>query len=117
MRAKGNSHWRLPAPLTLTLSPKGRGDRPSVLILRLRHKTNRFVHRFQRTGSVYTGFFCAVFHHLLQEGFIVAETVIAFLQFSQHTGNGISHFTFQMTDRKSTRLNSSHVSISYAVFC
>lgn len=43
------------------------------------------------------GFFRAIFHHLLQEGFIVAETVIAFLQFSQHTGNGISHFTFQMT--------------------
>ncbi|GCL81956.1 hypothetical protein ExPCM15_00397 [Escherichia coli] len=43
------------------------------------------------------GFFCAVFHHLLQEGFIVAETVVTFLQFSQHTGNGISHFTFQMT--------------------
>src|SRR6202050_5757383 len=25
--------------------------------------------------------------------------------------------TFEMTDRKSTRLNSSHMSISYAVFC
>src|SRR5699024_11951773 len=26
-------------------------------------------------------------------------------------------FPFQLKDRKSTRLNSSHVSISYAVFC
>src|SRR5699024_11977264 len=30
-------------------------------------------------------------------------------------GSGKGHFTLE--DRKSTRLNSSHVSISYAVFC
>src|SRR5207249_11822374 len=29
----------------------------------------------------------------------------------------ISHCAFPRVDRKSTRLNSSHVSISYAVFC
>src|SRR5699024_12080756 len=31
--------------------------------------------------------------------------------------SGVSAFTVFSTDRKSTRLNSSHVSISYAVFC
>src|SRR5690606_39489908 len=29
----------------------------------------------------------------------------------------VSHATREITDRKSTRLNSSHVKISYAVFC
>src|SRR5437868_11381021 len=29
----------------------------------------------------------------------------------------VFHFGFSTQDRKSTRLNSSHVSISYAVFC
>src|SRR5699024_12000572 len=29
----------------------------------------------------------------------------------------VEYITFQIIDRKSTRLNSSHVSISYAVFC
>src|SRR5690625_7085697 len=28
-----------------------------------------------------------------------------------------ARFNYQFTDRKSTRLNSSHVAISYAVFC
>src|SRR5258707_2400322 len=31
--------------------------------------------------------------------------------------NGIIHSRFEGTDRKSTRLNSSHANISYAVFC
>src|SRR5690606_40648033 len=30
---------------------------------------------------------------------------------------GLGHIRFPRTDRKSTRLNSSHVKISYAVFC
>src|SRR5690625_5798060 len=30
---------------------------------------------------------------------------------------GVARFTFGIPDRKSTRLNSSHVAISYAVFC
>src|SRR3712207_8269028 len=32
-------------------------------------------------------------------------------------GNGIVEFIQIITDRKSTRLNSSHANISYAVFC
>src|SRR3712207_7212088 len=31
--------------------------------------------------------------------------------------NPITHSTFERLDRKSTRLNSSHANISYAVFC
>src|SRR5690625_6280303 len=31
--------------------------------------------------------------------------------------DGIEQLDFQLIDRKSTRLNSSHVAISYAVFC
>src|SRR5699024_12210023 len=31
--------------------------------------------------------------------------------------NGLKYVDWASTDRKSTRLNSSHVSISYAVFC
>src|SRR5207249_12153003 len=34
-----------------------------------------------------------------------------------HAGIGFSIVAAQLLDRKSTRLNSSHVSISYAVFC
>src|SRR5690625_6080588 len=32
-------------------------------------------------------------------------------------GDNVSHFVADVSDRKSTRLNSSHVAISYAVFC
>src|SRR5207249_5199930 len=36
---------------------------------------------------------------------------------AQHPGFAFYRLIKSMTDRKSTRLNSSHVSISYAVFC
>src|SRR3712207_7261848 len=32
-------------------------------------------------------------------------------------GDGSKHVTLRLADRKSTRLNSSHANISYAVFC
>src|SRR5207253_10055677 len=35
----------------------------------------------------------------------------------QPLGEPLVHFDLQRIDRKSTRLNSSHVAISYAVFC
>src|SRR5699024_12734623 len=35
----------------------------------------------------------------------------------QSSGHPPGYFSFCQIDRKSTRLNSSHVSISYAVFC
>src|SRR3712207_7590654 len=34
-----------------------------------------------------------------------------------YTGTGPTGYVISMTDRKSTRLNSSHANISYAVFC
>src|SRR5699024_11771785 len=39
------------------------------------------------------------------------------LQSTQHMGLGVDGDRQHGLDRKSTRLNSSHVSISYAVFC
>src|SRR5699024_11532394 len=36
---------------------------------------------------------------------------------SRQTQVGVRHLRHRSKDRKSTRLNSSHVSISYAVFC
>src|SRR5690348_17471733 len=43
------------------------------------------------------------------------------LRFTVHVDNGYPYnpagFVYHMIDRKSTRLNSSHPSISYAVFC
>src|SRR5699024_12294099 len=42
------------------------------------------------------------------------QTAVAYVRFAAtHPG----HFDVMFRDRKSTRLNSSHVSISYAVFC
>src|SRR5690625_6730972 len=35
----------------------------------------------------------------------------------ESTGTDVSDYVEEMRDRKSTRLNSSHVAISYAVFC
>lgn len=69
-----------------TVNPSGFGD-----------ETNRFVNRFQGHGSASAGFLCALFHDLIKEGFITAESVIALLQFGQHTGNGFCHLALQMT--------------------
>src|SRR5690606_37793695 len=44
--------------------------------------------------------------------------VVEFINVANLTGgSGEDHFDFSKGDRKSTRLNSSHVKISYAVFC
>src|SRR3712207_6891423 len=44
------------------------------------------------------------------EGFVVSEALLQFIQASQN-------HVEERLDRKSTRLNSSHANISYAVFC
>ena len=66
-------------------------------VLRPGNKANSFIHGFQRNRRTCAGFFRTVFHHFLQESFIVTETVITLLKLGQHTGNGLCDFTFQMT--------------------
>ena len=46
------------------------------------------------------------------------KTLLAsYSNINQKNGNFIRYFTRKTLDRKSTRLNSSHANISYAVFC
>src|SRR5699024_11472079 len=62
---------------------------------------------YTRTEEAVNNSFCALWMNLLGGlGFAVAIAIMA-----QISGS------LQLIDRKSTRLNSSHVSISYAVFC
>src|SRR5690625_7087113 len=46
-----------------------------------------------------------------------AETLDVITQINTHSYNGSQLQALNTLDRKSTRLNSSHVAISYAVFC
>ena len=69
---------------------------PNKTGLRFTHKPNRLVHRFKGFRRAGTGFFRALFHHSLQEIFVVTVAVITLLQLGQHTGNGVCHFTFQV---------------------
>src|SRR5690348_17797979 len=47
----------------------------------------------------------------------VLHSTVMRLVYSNHLLGNLGHPTALATDRKSTRLNSSHPSISYAVFC
>src|SRR5699024_11525773 len=63
-------------------------------------------------------FYTVLFHALAESNKIAIERGSAFKGFADSTyasGGYFDKYTEQ--DRKSTRLNSSHVSISYAVFC
>src|SRR5690242_21390927 len=51
-----------------------------------------------------------------QDGMLVFHRVDPFIPFEDGSERMPNVF-FKMIDRKSTRLNSSHMSISYAVFC
>src|SRR5690625_6032656 len=64
---------------------------------------------FMRLKSIHTGWFVLVVPVAL---FIYYTS---FIQTTMNGGHAIS--TLEWIDRKSTRLNSSHVAISYAVFC
>src|SRR5207245_10113041 len=48
---------------------------------------------------------------------IIPTRLMSFLPFSLRACPGLPSLQFVSQDRKSTRLNSSHGSISYAVFC
>src|SRR5207302_10877710 len=61
---------------------------------------------------------------VLYAGFVVAEwrveepmLPLQFFRRPAFTGAQVAAFAISASDRKSTRLNSSHVKISYAVFC
>src|SRR5690606_41772521 len=100
------------------------------------HGTHRDIHSFPTRRS-------SDLEHVVQTGFYRANLDLAVIpvsaynkeqqllqQVSQQQGCGIVYVTLQKSaeqvasylqqqniDRKSTRLNSSHVKISYAVFC
>src|SRR5699024_11455858 len=61
-------------------------------------------------GSMVGVFYLAIIVQMLFYGFILILYRVNLKEFFVHTRTPI-------LDRKSTRLNSSHVSISYAVFC
>src|SRR5690625_2298817 len=68
-----------------------------------------------RRGRVFAGVCAAVASHL---GLSVKAVRWAFLALSLALGAGVLLYLWlALLDRKSTRLNSSHVAISYAVFC
>src|SRR5699024_12328689 len=50
-------------------------------------------------------------------GFLFDERLIIPEKLHHQNRTGIPFYKLTVSDRKSTRLNSSHVSISYAVFC
>src|SRR5437868_7367277 len=54
---------------------------------------------------------------LLSLSITLAALTSYYLVFLQETRTPLSELVQRLEDRKSTRLNSSHVSISYAVFC
>src|SRR5699024_11423139 len=58
---------------------------------------------------------------LLNQNDRIAADFLGGFDLLQHIGciacGAVVHFLIVVRDRKSTRLNSSHVSISYAVFC
>src|ERR1035437_7245734 len=68
--------------------------------------------RDKKTGEVMIG--AAI---VLKEKPDILATTNAYGFYSLSVDEGTYTFTFHYTDRKSTRLNSSHANISYAVFC
>src|SRR5437868_9430395 len=59
----------------------------------------------------------SVGEHAIEPIDMVVVNLYAFEKTAQRPGVQVHHHHVDRLDRKSTRLNSSHVSISYAVFC
>src|SRR5690242_20940863 len=57
------------------------------------------------------------YHFLTPEEFDRRAVAGDFLEHATYSGNRYGTLRPEVEDRKSTRLNSSHMSISYAVFC
>src|SRR2546426_3204648 len=60
--------------------------------------------------------YTTLFRSTRPEG-LVSRPWFKSLQFAADVDNGYATMAFPTVDRKSTRLNSSHLVISYAVFC
>src|SRR2546426_6479633 len=63
----------------------------------------------------YTTLFRSMFKRLVRHA--IAETRLRAADVAVATDDGLVHDLLAREDRKSTRLNSSHLVISYAVFC
>ena len=75
----------------------------------------------QRPGFLYCQFLVAAAPHFLNCPVFVAAAPLVFILPFSRCGSApayfTDHFSLRQRDRKSTRLNSSHQIISYAVFC
>src|SRR5689334_23911853 len=69
--------------------------------------------------TLFRSLFWTVFQKRLSKFMLNNEYIESRVQkgFLEGVAGCVEHATFQWEDRKSTRLNSSHSSISYAVFC
>ncbi|MNE73405.1 hypothetical protein D3C80_1694150 [compost metagenome] len=61
-----------------------------------RHEANRLVNLGQRFLCARTSLGRTVTHHLLQQGLVIAETVVTLLQLTQHAGYRFGYRTFQV---------------------
>src|SRR2546430_10229395 len=66
-------------------------------------------------GLMFSGSLVAIVTPMRPDGAVDLEAWARLLEF--HLANGTNGIVIGGTDRKSTRLNSSHSQISYAVFC
>src|SRR5262245_65178995 len=84
---------------------------PDTTLFRSMQLRNRYKDLFEKTHNVKLGFM----------GFFVKACVQALKDIpavnGEIDGNDIIYKNYYHIDRKSTRLNSSHLGISYAVFC
>src|SRR3712207_8794036 len=69
------------------------------------------------TGSMFLGFACAVMIIMMGQNQQPKWFLAAMVMFALPVLDSLLALARRWVDRKSTRLNSSHANISYAVFC
>src|SRR5699024_12725457 len=104
------SSFRLRRPLLSTLFPYTTLFRSQLLRI-IQLIASEAVFRRNKSFALSTWKLAKLAQFVLNRSPAGAENGMFCLQFV------ISLFSVELVDRKSTRLNSSHVSISYAVFC